>query len=258
MPDLFFLTEIEASTRRLAPDVRLAHPFLLEPIEGVDAVVPTLRACAAALGSKLEACYRFQDDSGVAVSWRCGQLGGEIQGVTLALTNARGDICDLSILLRPVQFLHAWRERLRPWLASQPGTWELTPPDAAEVAEPTHRRFPFPLSDDAVFHAPACVRPVRGADAVSHVLAHASAAYGECEYGIALRSGNQFFRAFTSKVLPLEIASVARLDADQRTAEVFAFMRPWSSMIVFRDRLRASLKGYLDDSFYDLRTDEVV
>ncbi|WP_206957063.1 hypothetical protein [Trinickia acidisoli] len=252
MSDLFFLNEL-SEFAVLASDMRLAHPFVIEPIEGKEAVLRSLRAAAEALGSELEASARFQGDSAAAVAWTSGPAERKIEGVTLALLDEQGKLAEVRIALRPVQFLDEWRERLLPWLSSQPRTWQVAPPDArpADSAELVHRRFPFPLADEAAFHAPAFVRPVRGVDAVTHVLAHAGAAYGECEYGPALRSDMQFLRAFTSKALPLEIVSIARLDADERIADWRAYMQPWPSMIVFRDRMRARLGDYLDPSYFE-------
>lgn len=259
MADLFFLTELAERTRGTAPGVRLAHPFLLEPIEGRDAVVRSLSAAQGALDMALQASAWIRSETAAAIAWRCGVSACEIEGVTLALLDGEGRIGEVRIAVRPVQCLEGWRERLQPWLANQPRTWALPlegldasdARDATHAAAPVHRRPPFPLSDDVAFHGPAFTRPVRGLSEVSHVLAHAGAVYGECEYGLAMRSGTRFLRVFRSKALPLEIVSIARLDADDRIVEWTAFMQPWPSMIVFRDRLRARLAGYLDDSFYE-------
>ncbi|WP_156429494.1 hypothetical protein [Burkholderia sp. TSV86] len=248
----FFLTMLEAATRGLAPEARLAHPFLRERIEGADAVVRSLGHLEEALGDEASAYLEFRGDAAAAVAWRAGKPDRRIEGVTLALTNADGMIDDVRVAVRPLQWLGPWRDRLRRVMTAWNEERTLDPVGFAEPAdsEPVPRRLPFPLSDEAVFHGPAFVRPVYGAAAVSHVLGHAGAVYGECEYGPALRNGAHFLRAFTSKRLPLEIVSIAHLDSDERIDEWTAFMQPWPSMVLFRDHLKRRLGDYLDASFY--------
>lgn len=253
MSELFFLDELERNAQGLASGVRLAHPFLLDPVEGADAVLRSLQTAFAALDQKIVSSLVFQGESAAAVAWKSGPRDREIQGVTLAVMNPEGWINELRIALRPVQFLTPWRERLRIRLSAEAGP-ELPSPsmhsETIDPAEPIDPRLPLPLNDHAVFHGPAFVRPVKGADAVRRVLGHARAVYGECEYGPVLRNGDHVLRAFTSN-LPLEILSIAHLDAGGCVDEWSAFMQPWPSMILFLERLQACLDGYLDASFYE-------
>lgn len=244
-----FLTALDAGARRLAHDVRVAHPFRREPVVGADAALRCLHELADTLDAELDVHLRFDGDAGLAAAWRCGPAERAIDGVTLALTNADGAIAELRIAVRPLPFVAPWRARFErvTVLPRDADTGDAVPRDDTA---PVQRRLPFPLSDDVAFHGPAFVKPVRGVDAVSRVLGYAGAVYGECDYGPALRSGAHFLRAFTSKQLPLEIVSIAHLDADDRIDEWTAYMQPWDNMVLFRERLRAQLGDYLDASYY--------
>jgi hypothetical protein len=238
----------------LAPDVRLAHPFLRAPVVGAGAVRQSLRVASEALDQEVVSSLEFQSDSAAAVLWKSGPQGREIQGVTLALMNANGLINELRIALRPVQHLARWREMLRAGSPLESG-WDIPPTSQRAVTagsvEPVDARLPLPLSDHAVFHGPVFVRGVEGADAVTHVVGHARAVYGECEYGPVLRNGAYVLRALTSK-LPLEILSIAHVDDNGCVDEWSAFMQPWPGMMLVLEQLRARLDGYLDTSFFEV------
>ncbi|TCW77854.1 hypothetical protein C5O80_32190 [Burkholderia sp. SRS-46] len=244
-----FLTALDAGTRRLAHDVRVAHPFRREPVVGADAALRCLHELAGTLDAEVDVHLRFDGDTGAAVAWRCGPADRRIDAVTLALTNADGEIAELRIAVRPLPFVAPWRARFER-VTAVPRDVDADDTAQPDDTRPVQRRMPFPLSDDVAFHGPAFVKPVRGVDAVSHVLGYAGAVYGECDYGPALRNGAHFLRAFTSKQLPLEIVSIAHLDADDRIDEWTAYMQPWDNMLLFRERLRAHLGDYLDASYY--------
>jgi hypothetical protein len=248
MSELFFVNRLDPDHQGWAPDLRFAHPFLREPVVGADAIRESLRALADALGRPATAYLEFRGASGAAVAWKCGA----IHGVTLAVPNDAGQIAELRIALRPALFLEAWRTRLLPWLARHGGGWEPPPlPDAADDGEQTDFQLPFPLSDNVQFHSPALVRPVQGVAAVSHVIAHAKAAYGDAEYGPALLNGNAFLRAYSARQTQLEIVSIAQLDRHERVRDLEVFMQPWPSLVLFRHRLRARLGDYLDTTYYE-------
>lgn len=250
MAELFFLERLEQNTRGLAPDVRFAHPFRIGAVEGADAVRQSLRAAFEALGQELVSSLEFRGDGAAAVAWRSGPPDREIQGVTLALIDAEGWIRELRIALRPVQFLTGWRERLRARLPAEGGWERPAVPAPSGPAEPADPRLPIPVSDDAVFLGPAFARPVKGGDALRHVVGHARVVYGPCVDGPTLRNGAYVLRAFTSD-LPLEIVSIAHLDAGGRVDAWSVFMQPWPSLVVFAERLRERLGDFLDASFYE-------
>ncbi len=250
MSDLFFLKRLAPDGTGWAADLRFAHPFLRQPIVGVNAIMASLRALADALGQPTHAYREFRGQAGAAVAWRCGA----IHGVMLAVLNGDGQVAELRMALRPALYLEAWRNRLLPWLARQDGGWEPPPlPEdaAADDGEQESFKLPFPLSENVQFHSPALVRPVQGVAAVSHVIAHAKSAYGDAEYGPALLDGDCFLRAYSARQTQLEIVSIARLDANECVSDLEVFMQPWPSLVLFRHRLRARLGDYLDATFYE-------
>ena len=185
--------------------------------------------------------------------WTTGPAGREMQGVTVALRNADGYVEEVRIVVRPFPLLAGWRERLRKDLPPAagwelpPGTPRIAPPAPGEAADP---RLPFRLTEDAQFHGPIFVRTIEGASTVSHVIGHARAVYGVCDYGPVLQSGAYTLRTLTSK-LPLEMVSLSRVTPDGRVAEFSVFMQPWPVVELFHDAMRARLADRLDASFFE-------
>lgn len=251
MSSLFFLDKIKRATKGLSPGVRLAHPFFTEHVIGADKVRSELQSAFVALGHDVSPSLEFEGGGAFAVAWSSRLDGQEIQGVTFALVNSEGFIDEVRIAARPVQFLAQWRERLQAHqpegLAPSASMPVRTPVDVG----PSDPPLPFALSDHALFHGPIFVRAIQGANAVRHVLRHAKAVYGESKDGPVLRNGDYVFRAFTSKLIPLEVMSIVHFNADGHADEISVFMQPWPAMMLFLEQMRACLDGYLDPSFYE-------
>jgi hypothetical protein len=99
------------------------------------------------------------------------------------------------------------------------------------------------LREDVVLHSPVLFRGFEGRDTVIAVLTHVAATLEELTYTDELTEGNTVCLRFKAKVgeRDLEGIDFLELDEDGRVRELTVFMRPFSALTTFNERMAARL-----------------
>jgi len=238
--------------------VVLKHPFALGESVG-ETLVRDLAAMIAAPLTALEQVIALDGDDIKARGWRARFDDHDIRGVTVAVR--KGGAVELQMMLSSFPKTVGWRDevyRLSEGLIPAE-LWELpvgTDQSIPEVdpEEKLDPKFPFEVTDDIVFNSPVLLRPVEGIEDVRTIISHASAVYGEREYGPRVMSGPHLLSLWTCGVsgVSIEAANLIQVDSDRRVREMTLAFRPWPAVQLFRDRVVARTRDLIDRSYYTL------
>jgi len=99
------------------------------------------------------------------------------------------------------------------------------------------------LREDVVLHSPVLFRGFEGRDTVTAVLTHVAATLEELTYTDELTEGDTVCLRFKAKVGERELEGIdfLELDEDGRVRELTVFMRPFSALTTFNERMAARL-----------------
>lgn len=99
------------------------------------------------------------------------------------------------------------------------------------------------LCEDVVLHSPVLFRGFEGRDTVTAVLTHVAATLEELTYTDELTEGNTICLRFKAKVGERELEGIDFLELDEEgnVRELTVFMRPFSALTTFNERMAARL-----------------
>jgi len=101
------------------------------------------------------------------------------------------------------------------------------------------------LHEDVVLHSPVLFRGFEGRDTVAAVLTHVAATLEDFAYTDELAEGETVVLRFKATVGDRELEGIdfLELDADGRVRELTVFMRPFSALNAFNERMKARLEA---------------
>ena len=99
------------------------------------------------------------------------------------------------------------------------------------------------LAEDVVLHSPVLFRGFEGREVVLTVLGHVVAVLEDFAYVDELAEGDRVVLRFRARVGDRELEGIdyLELDAEGRVAELTVFMRPFSAVTAFNERMSARL-----------------
>jgi hypothetical protein len=99
------------------------------------------------------------------------------------------------------------------------------------------------LREDVVLHSPVLFRGFEGRETVIAVLTHVAATLEDLTYIDELAQGDSVCLRFKAKVGDRELEGIdfLELDEDGRVRELTVFMRPFSALTSFNERMAARL-----------------
>jgi hypothetical protein len=99
------------------------------------------------------------------------------------------------------------------------------------------------LREDVVLHSPVLFRGFEGRETVIAVLTHVAATLEDLTYVDELVEGNSVCLRFKAMVGDRELEGIDFLDLDEegRVRELTVFMRPFSALTSFNERMAARL-----------------
>jgi hypothetical protein len=99
------------------------------------------------------------------------------------------------------------------------------------------------LREDVVLHSPVLFRGFEGRETVSAVLTHVAATLEDLTYTHELAEGDSVVLRFQAKVGDKELEGIDFLELDEegRVRELTVFMRPFSALTAFNERMAARL-----------------
>jgi hypothetical protein len=99
------------------------------------------------------------------------------------------------------------------------------------------------LREDVVLHSPVLFRGFEGRETVIAVLTHVAATVEDLTYTDELAEGASVCLRFKAKVGDRELEGIdfLELDEDGRVRELTVFMRPFSALTSFNERMAARL-----------------
>jgi hypothetical protein len=99
------------------------------------------------------------------------------------------------------------------------------------------------LREDVVLHSPVLFRGFEGRETVITVLTHVAATLEDLVYTDELTEGNAVALRFKAKVGDRELEGIdfLELDDEGRVRELTVFMRPFSALTTFNERMAARL-----------------
>jgi SnoaL-like protein len=102
------------------------------------------------------------------------------------------------------------------------------------------------LREDVVLHSPVLFRGFDGRDTVIAVLTHVAATLEDLTYVDELAEGSSVCLRFKAKVgdRDLEGIDFLELDDEGRVRELTVFMRPFSALTAFNERMAARLGAW--------------
>lgn len=95
------------------------------------------------------------------------------------------------------------------------------------------------LCEDVVLHSPVLFRGFEGRETVIAVLSHVAATLEDLYYTDELAEGNTVALRFKAKVGERELEGIDFLELDEegRVRELTVFMRPFSALTAFNERM---------------------
>lgn len=102
------------------------------------------------------------------------------------------------------------------------------------------------LREDVVLHSPVLFRGFEGRETVVTVLTHVAATLEELTYTDELAEGGTVCLRFKAKVGERELEGIdfLELDDEGRVRELTVFMRPFSALTTFNERMKARLEAF--------------
>src|SRR5215203_2067132 len=99
------------------------------------------------------------------------------------------------------------------------------------------------LREDVVLHSPVLFRGFEGRETVVTVLTHVAATLEDFSYTDELAEGSTVVLRFKAAVGDRELEGIdfLELDEDGRVRELTVFMRPFSALTTFNERMAARL-----------------
>jgi hypothetical protein len=99
------------------------------------------------------------------------------------------------------------------------------------------------LAEDVVLHSPILFRGFEGRDVVVAVLSHVIEVFEDFSYLDQLAEDDRIVLRFRARVGDRELEGIdyLELDADGRVAELTVFMRPFSALTAFNERMSERL-----------------
>nr|MDQ3725973.1 nuclear transport factor 2 family protein [Actinomycetota bacterium] len=99
------------------------------------------------------------------------------------------------------------------------------------------------LREDVVLHSPVLFRGFESRETVIAVLTHVAATLEDLTYTHELADGDSVVLRFQAKVGDKELEGIdfLELDEDGRVRELTVFMRPFSALTAFNERMAARL-----------------
>jgi hypothetical protein len=99
------------------------------------------------------------------------------------------------------------------------------------------------LCKDVVLHSPVLFRGFEGRETVTAVLTHVAATLEDLTYTDELADGSTVALRFKAKVGERELEGIdfLELDEDGRVRELTVFMRPFSALTAFNERMAMRL-----------------
>lgn len=99
------------------------------------------------------------------------------------------------------------------------------------------------LREDVVLHSPVLFRGFEGRETVIAVLTHVAATLEDLTYIDELAEGDSVCLRFKAKVGERELEGIdfLELDEESRVRELTVFMRPFSALTSFNERMAARL-----------------
>lgn len=99
------------------------------------------------------------------------------------------------------------------------------------------------LAEDVVLHSPVLFRGFEGRDVVLAVLSHVIAVFEDFAYLDELAEGDRVVLRFRARVGDRELEGIdyLELDGDGRVTELTVFMRPFSALTAFNERMSERL-----------------
>jgi hypothetical protein len=103
------------------------------------------------------------------------------------------------------------------------------------------------LREDVVLHSPVLFRGFEGRDTVIAVLTQVIATLEDFRYTDELAESDTVVLRFKANVGDLELEGIdfLELDEDNRVRELTVFMRPYSALTAFNERMKARLEAAL-------------
>jgi len=101
------------------------------------------------------------------------------------------------------------------------------------------------LHENVVLHSPVLFRGFEGRDTVAAVLTHVAATLENFAYTDELADGETVVLRFKATVGDRELEGIdfLELDADGRVRELTVFMRPFSALNAFNERMKLRLEA---------------
>lgn len=99
--------------RFLASDAVFHSPAVHAPQAGKPLVTRYLRAALAVLGPTLRYVHEWHDDSSAVLEFEADLDGLEVHGIDRFRWNARGEVTDFAVLVRPIRGLEHLITRMR-------------------------------------------------------------------------------------------------------------------------------------------------
>jgi SnoaL-like domain len=101
------------------------------------------------------------------------------------------------------------------------------------------------LCEDVVLHSPVLFRGFEGRDTVVTVITHVAATLENFSYTDELAEGSTVVLRFKATVGDRELEGIdfLELDEDGRVRELTVFMRPFSALTAFNERMKVRLEA---------------
>lgn len=102
------------------------------------------------------------------------------------------------------------------------------------------------LCEDVVLHSPVLFRGFEGRETVITVLTHVAATLENLTYTDELAEGDAVALRFKAKVGDRELEGIdfLELDPEGRVRELTVFMRPFSALTTFNERMKVRLEAF--------------
>jgi hypothetical protein len=112
--------DLDAWADALAPDVVMNSPVFRAPFEGRDAAVELFGVLFDALGP-VTITHEFADGDSRVFFWHADIGGRDVAGLDLIRSDEHGEICEITVLIRPLVGIAVFAAAVGPPLAAKRG-----------------------------------------------------------------------------------------------------------------------------------------